>query len=51
MPNRVSHTYYYMNFKKILKDSKNNNPDDNGASIPSNVGEALEESLSELDLL
>jgi len=39
-----------MNFKKILKDSKNKNPDD-GASIPSNVGEALEESLSELELL
>ena len=51
MPNRVSHTFYYLNFKKLLKDSKNKgqNPDANIAPNISNIGmEELEEGLSEL---
>lgn len=51
MPNRVSHTFYYLNFKKLLRESKaqKENPGNNGAPNVSNIGiEALEEGLSEL---
>lgn len=54
MPNRVSHTYYYLNYKKILRDSKNandpNNPGNNGGnpSLSNMTVEDLEEGLSDL---
>ena len=44
MPNRVSHTFYYLNYKKTINDSKN--PDDNGANA--GIGEVLVEELSDM---
>lgn len=41
LPNRVSHTFYYENFKKLLHDKKH--PEE----ANSNIGEALVEGLSE----